>query len=211
MFINMPVDFGSFSTIIIATILSLLSAFFFFLPILTTTKPKHVNLVKNFPEPNILCKNLASALPGHVIFPHENIAFKQSVNSYWAQQENEVIPPCVVRPTNVQQLSTAVSILKQEYDKTPKALFAVRSGGHNQVSGAASIERDVLIDLSLFCEVTLSEDKSSVVIGTGAKWMDVSKSLEEKGVAVVGGRNSHVGVGGLTLGGELHYFIFSEH
>lgn len=60
-----------------------------------------------------------------------------------------------------------------------------------------------LIDLSLFREVTLSEDKSSVIIGTGAKWMDVSKSLEEKGVAVVGGRNSQVGVGGLALGGQL--------
>lgn len=33
--------------------------------------------------------------------------------------------------------------------------------------------------------------------------MDVSKVLDEKGIAVVGGRNSAVGVGGLTLGGEF--------
>ena len=60
-----------------------------------------------------------------------------------------------------------------------------------------------MIDLGLFCEVTTSEDGSSVIIGAGAKWMDVSRILDEKGLAVVGGRNSAVGVGGLTLGGKL--------
>jgi hypothetical protein len=63
-----------------------------------------------------------------------------------------------------------------------------------------------VIDLGLFCEVTPSEDGSSVVIGAGAKWRDVSKVLDEKGLAVVGGRNSAVGVGGLTLGGKLLLF-----
>ena len=74
------------------------------------------------------------------------------------------------------------------------------------MAGAASIKGGVVIDLRLFCEVTPSEDESSVVIGTGAKWMDVSKVLDEKGLAVVGGRNSAVGVGGLTLGGKLLLF-----
>ena len=59
-----------------------------------------------------------------------------------------------------------------------------------------------MIDLSLFREVVPSEDGSSVAIGAGAKWMDVSKVLDQKGLAVMGGRNSAVGVGGLTLGGE---------
>ena len=63
-----------------------------------------------------------------------------------------------------------------------------------------------MIDLSLFCEVVPSEDGSSVIIGAGAKWIDVSKVLDERGLAVVGGRNSAVGVGGLTLGGTLPLF-----
>ncbi len=63
-----------------------------------------------------------------------------------------------------------------------------------------------MIDLGLFCEVVPSEDGSSVAIGAGAKWMDVSKVLDEKGLAVVGGRKSAVGVGGLTLGGEFLLF-----
>lgn len=177
-------------------------------------KPDHLDLTSSSLEPTMLSKSLALALPNSVIFPHDAAAFKQSMNSYWAQQECEVIPACVVRPRNIQQLCTAVTILKREYDERRKqagkkkveGLFAIRSGGHSPVSGAASIKGGVVIDLSLFCEVTPSEDGSSVVIGAGAKWLDVSKVLDEKGLAVIGGRNSAVGVGGLTLGGKLLLF-----
>ena len=177
-------------------------------------EPNSLKLTSGLPEPTILGKRLTSALPDSVIFPHHAAAFKQSMNSYWAQQECEVIPACVVQPRNVQQLCTAVTVLKREYDEQGKqageekaeGLFAIRSGGHSPVSGAASINGGVVIDLSLFCEVTPSEDGSSVAIGAGAKWMDVSKVLDEKGLAVVGGRNSAVGVGGLTLGGQQSFF-----
>lgn len=174
-------------------------------------KADHLVLVSNSSEPTMLSKSLASALPDSVILPHDAAAFKQSMNSYWAQQECEVIPACVVRPRNVQQLCTAVTILKCEYDEREKqageekaeGLFAIRGGGHSPVSRAASIKGGVVIDLGLFREVTPSEDGSSVAIGAGAKWTDVSKVLDEEGLAVVGGRNSAVGVGGLTLGGKL--------
>ena len=67
--------------------------------------------------PIMLSKSLASALPDSVIFPHDAAAFKRSINSYWAQQECEAIPACVVRPRNVQQLCTAVTVLKRQYDE----------------------------------------------------------------------------------------------
>ena len=161
-------------------------------------KYDYVDLTNGLPEPTMLSKSLASALPDSVIFPHDAAAFKRSINSYWAQQECEAIPACVVRPHDVQQLCTVVTVLKRQYDERAKqageekgeGLFAIRSGGHSPVSGAASIKGGVLIDLSLFCEVDPSEDGSSVAIGAGAKWMDVSKVLDEKGLAVIGGRNS---------------------
>lgn len=176
------------------------------------TEPDHLDyFVSSSPKPNTLSKSLALALPKSIIFPQDTAAFKQSMKSYWAQQEREVIPACVIRPRDVQELSMAVTVLKREYDERQKqagehkaeGLFAIRSGGHSPVAGAASIKGGVVIDLGLFCEVTPSEDGSSVTIGAGAKWKDVSKVLDEKGLAVVGGRNSAVGVGGLTLGGKL--------
>ena len=173
-----------------------------------------LDVVNSSSEPTMLSKSLASALPDSVILPHHVAAFQQSMSAYWAQQECEVIPACVVRPHDVQQLCTAVSIIKREYDRqrqqigqeNAEGLFAIRSGGHSPIAGAASIKGGIVIDLRLFCQVTPSKDESTVVIGTGAKWMDVSKALDEKGLAVVGGRNSAVGVGGLTLGGELLRF-----
>lgn len=35
---------------------------------------------------------------------------------YWAQQECEVISACVVRPRDVQQLCTAINIIKRQFD-----------------------------------------------------------------------------------------------
>ena len=179
-----------------------------------TNKP---TLMSSLPEPTKVSRSLASALPNSVILPRDTVAFNRSMNSYWAQQECEVIPACVVRPSDVQQLSTAVTVLKHEYDEREKqagqtkaeGLFAVRSGGHSPVSGAASVNGGVLVDLSLFREVTPSKDTSNVAIGAGAKWMDVSKVLDKNGLAVVGGRNSAVGVGGLSLGGTFLPFIVS--
>lgn len=166
----------------------------------------------------MLSKSLALALPQSVIFPHDTAAFKQSTNAYWAQQECEVKPTCVVQPRNVEEVCTAVTILKAEYNDRRKqdveeqreGLFAVRGGGHSPIPGAASIHGGVVIDLKNFNEVIPTEDGTSVIIGAGAKWMDVSKVLDDRGLAVVGGRNSAVGIGGLTLGGESKLFtIFS--
>ncbi|MCJ1456812.1 hypothetical protein MMC28_007177 [Mycoblastus sanguinarius] len=205
-----------FASAIITTLLIIISIFFLMHRLRSSqagTKHDQPNITSSPAEPTILSRTLASTLPDSVILPHD-VTFKQSMDSYWAQQECEVVPACVVRPNNTRQLRTAVTILKDEYDKRRnqagegkvEGLFAVRSGGHSPIPGAASIQGGVLIDLSLFCEVIPSEDGSSVVIGAGAKWMDVSKILDEKGLAVVGGRNSAVGVGGLTLGGGLSFF-----
>lgn len=182
----------------------------------TPKKPHHLDLMSSSPEPARVSKSLAAALPENVIFPRDVAAFRESMNSYCAKQECEVVPACVLRPRDVQQLSTAVTVLKREYDgwemqggnEKVGGWFAIRSGVHSPVPGSASTRGGVLIDLSLFCEVTPSEDGTSVVIGTGAKWMDVSKVLDEKSLAIVGGRNSAFGVGGLTLGGKFLLFTF---
>jgi len=167
---------------------------------------KHEKTFKSPTDPTELVGSLASALPESIILPRETAAFKKFLNSYWAQQEREITPACVVRPRDVQQLCTAIMILKQEYkiheDQANTSVFAIHSGGHSPVSGAASLEGGVVIDLNAFDEITVSENRSSVTIGAGAKWADVYKVLDTKGLAVAGGRDSIVGVSGLLLGGK---------
>ena len=176
-------------------------------------RPDHVDSINRLSEPSQVSKALKSVLADATILASDGAAFMESMKAYWAQQECEVVPECVCRPHDALQLSTAVKILKRHYDQSrkegdPKAegWFAIRSGGHSPIPGAAGIKGGVLIDLSLFCEVTPSVDSKSVVVGTGARWADVSNVLDEKGLAMVRGRNSAVGVGGLTLGGGLSFF-----
>ncbi|CAG8960007.1 hypothetical protein HYFRA_00013195 [Hymenoscyphus fraxineus] len=211
--------------IIAITLLSLIVTHFcimripqLFLSSPSEKKPDHqvTKPTSLIPELAVIIKNLLSELPSRIILPDDTDAFRQLMNVYWAKQECEVLPACIIQPQTVQQLSTIVKILKRAFDdlnhgingakEKRTGIFAVRGGGHSPVSGAASIEGGIIIDLSLFREVTPSEDRKSVVIGAGCKWGDVSKVLDQKGLAVVGGRNSAVGVGGLTLGGGISFF-----
>ena len=160
--------------------------------------------------PTALSQQLADALPDSTVSPPDP-AFWQLLDSYWAQQECQVVPCCFVKPRDLPELCAAVRIIKREYDEPQRrgyarlrhSLFAIRSGGHSPVPRAASIKGGVVIDLGCFNEVTVvnRNGEQVAIMGSGAKWMDVSTTLEEQGLAVVGGRNSAVGVGGLTLGG----------
>ena len=49
---------------------------------------------------------------------------------------------------------------------------------------------------------SVNEEKTIAFVGAGASWLDVYRYLDGLGVAVAGGRNAAVGVGGLTLGGQ---------
>ncbi|KAL9622767.1 MAG: hypothetical protein Q9160_002885 [Pyrenula sp. 1 TL-2023] len=216
-------DSNILSTSAAASVLLLVLTFVLFqrllIPKLTRAKhTDHVDIANDdLREPGALVKDLKAALPdGVATLPFDDyVAFKQSMNAYWARQEREIVPACVVRPRDTRHLVATVKIIKREFDerqklgglqRTAESLFAVRGGGHSPVPNAANISGGIVIDLSCFREVTVSEDRSCVMIGAGAKWMDVSKVLDSKGLAVVGGRDSDVGVGGLTLGGGLSFF-----
>lgn len=69
---------------------------------------------------------------------------------------------------------------------------------------AANIDNGVLIDLSGFNQVDYDAESSTVVIGTGNRWLDVYSTLDAFNVTVVGGRVLDVGVGGLALGSKSY-------
>jgi len=181
-------------------------------------KRENTDISASLPEPSEIAKRLATALPECVVFPRDDAAYKNSLKNHWALQETRVAPSCFLRPRNAYDVARAVKILKDEFDSqisereklSGRGLFAVRGGGHSPVPGAASIDGGISIDLGLLNQVIPSDDGSTVSIGAGAKWMDVSKVLDSKGLAIVGGRNSAVGVAGLTLGGELAFHNYQH-
>jgi FAD/FMN-containing dehydrogenase len=135
------------------------------------------------------------------------------VSSYWAQQQQQAEPPaCVVTPRSAEDVSTAVrcivSTAESVQDDPAEAAacrFAIRSGGHLPVTGAASQAGGVVLDLRLLNAVEVSPDKGTARIGAGATWGEVYAKLDPLGLSVAGGRAAQVGVGGLTTGGGYSF------
>ena len=148
------------------------------------------------------CTELASALPTCVFHAGSSV-YNASLRSYYAEQEQEVKPICVVQPNDTHDVSAAVKILSDWFLLDNNTQFAVRSGGHTPFPGSANIQNGVTFDMSKLNEVTVSADQTSTKIGTGARWGDVYSTLDPMSLGVSGGRVSPVGVGGLILGGKL--------
>ena len=145
------------------------------------------------------CVMLQAGLGDAVLFPdntrYEN--FQCGVPGYWSQQAADPKPSCRVLAMCAADVAFAVTLLSR-YSCT----FAVRSGGHMSWAGAANIDNGVTIDLSAINQVDMTSNGTIVSVGSGARWLDVSLKLDSMNLAVVGGRVSEVGVGGLVTGGK---------
>ncbi|KAH9992264.1 FAD-binding domain-containing protein [Xylariaceae sp. FL0662B] len=110
-------------------------------------------------------------------------------------------PYCIVQPTNTEDVSKVVKVIKYFGVK-----FAIRSGGHSPNPGWSSTEGGLLLDLQKIAQISLSTEKKVAIIGPGARWGDVIATLDAQGTSVIGGRIPAVGVGGLILGGGFWHF-----
>lgn len=110
-------------------------------------------------------------------------------------------PSCFVSPRNTNEVAHVIKTLTSLYAK-----FTVKGGGHTAFAGASSIEGGVTIDLVKLKAITVSDDRQTVSVGAGTRWIEVSEFLDPQGLAVVGGRAADVGVSGLILGGGISYF-----
>lgn len=104
------------------------------------------------------------------------------------------------RPAAVVRVSGAADVAAVlEHARERGLSVSVRGGGHG-VAGHA-VAGDVVIDLSALSGVTIDPRARTAVVQGGATWRDVDLAAQAHGLAVPGGRVSHTGVAGLTLGG----------
>ena len=146
------------------------------------------------------CGFLRFTLPQQLAYP-DSTAYEFQESRYWSQQQALTEPSCRFSPKNAPEVSLAVLT-----SRVTKCKFAVKSGGHAAFAGASNIQDGLTIDLINLDEVTLSADKTQASVGAGNVWYDVYQQLQPKGVTVIGGRVSAIGVGGLTLGGGISFF-----
>jgi len=80
--------------------------------------------------------------------------------------------------------------------------IAVRGGGHN-VSGRATCDGGLKIDLSALKYVHVEPKARTARVGGGTLWGHFNRETQVHGLATTGGVVSTTGVAGLTLGGGL--------
>lgn len=167
----------------------------------------------------VKCLTLASLLgQGRVAFP-DTTPYESSQESYFARQNTELEPFCVVSPESTEEVSSIITSLVATASVLPEheqagCNFAIRSGGHNSFGGASNIHQGVTIDLRALKDIRMESPSETddtghlhtVFVGAGATWGEVYAHLDPAGLSVAGGRAAQVGVGGLTLGGGISYF-----
>ncbi|KAF4906549.1 putative FAD-linked oxidoreductase [Colletotrichum fructicola] len=149
------------------------------------------------------CDALISAgLSDRVSFPTDSV-YNSSIASYWSADSQALHPWCIIKPTNTDEVSRALSALV----KTSPAGnwdIAVRGGGHSHFT-SNNVAHGVTIDMSRMNSVVYKNCSGTVSIGAGARWGMVYTEIEKYGQTVTGGREGNVGVAGLTLGGGASF------
>ncbi|MFF7182946.1 FAD-binding protein [Streptomyces sp. NPDC008121] len=103
-------------------------------------------------------------------------------------------PPLIAQPLDAQDAATAVTFAREQ-----GLDLSVRCGGHG-VAGRA-VAGTLVMDLSRIGHVRVDPQRRLCRAGGGALWGAVDAANEAYGLATPGGRITHTGIGGLTLGG----------
>jgi hypothetical protein len=142
-----------------------------------------------------ICHELASELSDQVFFPDAPI-YNASIASYPFIQLR-LHPSCIIRPKSAQDVSVALSILKDNNSTR----FAVKGGGHNANTGFNNVENGVTIDMQSMKSVEVTRGDQVVQVGAGALSQDAYNAAEKRNLTVLAGRIGVVGTGGFLTGG----------
>ena len=103
-------------------------------------------------------------------------------------------PALIARCANTEDVKLALA-----YARDNDLIVAVRGGGHS-TAGHSCCDDGIVIDTGPMKSVDIDVDAAPGRFGAGLNWGELDAATQEHGLAVTGGRVTHTGVAGLTLG-----------
>jgi FAD/FMN-containing dehydrogenase len=103
-------------------------------------------------------------------------------------------PALIARCTSAEDVQAALAHAREQ-----GLPVAVRGGGHS-TAGHSSCDDGIVIDVSPMKGVEIDAEGGTGRFGAGLTWGELDAATQEHGLAVTGGRVTHTGVAGLTLG-----------
>jgi FAD/FMN-containing dehydrogenase len=137
---------------------------------------------------------LSSQLRGPVVTP-ESPDYDETRKLYNAMIDKR--PAVIARCRDVADVIQAV-----KFGREQGLDIAIRGGGHNG-GGLGSVDKGLMIDLSLMRNVRIDPVSRTGVVAAGCQLGDYDHAAHAFGLATPGGIISTTGVGGLTLGGGI--------
>jgi FAD/FMN-containing dehydrogenase len=103
-------------------------------------------------------------------------------------------PALIAEATDARDVAAAI-----EHGRELAMPIAVRAGGHSG-AGYGVVDDGLVIDVRPLRRVEVDLSARTVRAGAGLTWAQLDAATQAHGLAVTGGRVSHTGVAGLTLG-----------
>jgi FAD/FMN-containing dehydrogenase len=103
-------------------------------------------------------------------------------------------PALIARCTSAEDVQIALAHAREN-----GLVVAVRGGGHS-TAGHSCCDDGIVIDTGPIKRVDIDVDGHSGRFGAGLTWGELDAATQEHGLAVTGGRVTHTGIAGLTLG-----------
>ncbi len=134
---------------------------------------------------------LSSALTGRVLAP-DDPGYDTARSLF--NSMIDVRPAAIAQVSGAQDAAAALRIAREA-----GLPISVKGGGHG-VTGSALCE-GIVIDLAHLRSVTVDPEARTATAGGGSTWSDFDTATQQHQLATPGGRVTHTGIAGLTLGG----------
>jgi FAD/FMN-containing dehydrogenase len=145
-----------------------------------------------------LLSDLRTTITGNVLEPGDTEY--ETARKVWNGMIDKR-PALIIQCGSANDVSTALKLANQK-----NLVVSIRGGGHN-VTGNATCDDGIMIDLSLMKKVQVDPERMTAKAQGGATWGDFDKATQVYGLATTGGLISSTGIAGLTLGGGVGWLV----